>query len=61
MRIHVAKKLTINSSSSFQECKSFDKYPSQLAEVNKDGCIELIGFGYDAVHLSLVQGNVQTD
>jgi len=60
MSVHVAKKLTINSFISSPECKSFDKYPSQF-EVNGYGCIELIGFGYDAVYISLVEGNVQTD
>lgn len=60
MSIYVAKKLSINSFNSFQEC-NFDKYPRQLAEVNGEKCIKLIGFGYDAVCLSLVQGNVQTN
>jgi hypothetical protein len=39
--VSVAKKLTINSFSSSQECSHFDKYLNQLARLNKDGYIEL--------------------
>lgn len=59
MSIHVAKKLAINNFSSSQERSSFDKYPRQLAEVNGDRRIDLICFGYNAVHVSLIQSNVQ--
>ena len=59
MSIHVVKKLTINNFSFLQEYSSFDKYPCQLAEVNRDRRTDVIGFSYNAVHVSLVQSNVQ--
>lgn len=59
MSIHVAKKLTINNFSSSQECSSFNKHPSQLAEVTGDRRIDLICFDYDAVDMSLVKSKVQ--
>lgn len=59
MSLHIGKKLTINNFSSSQEYISFGKYSSQLAEVNGDEHTDIIGFNYDAVHISLVQSNIQ--
>lgn len=59
MSLHIGKKLTINNFSSSQEYISFGKYSSQLAEVNRDRHTNIIGFDYDAVHISLFQSNVQ--
>ncbi|MCC5662011.1 FG-GAP-like repeat-containing protein [Nostoc sp. XA010] len=36
---------------------SFDKYPRQLADVNGDGRADIVGFGEDAVFVSLGQSN----
>jgi hypothetical protein len=30
-----------------------DKHPRTLADVNKDGCADIIGFGYDRVLVAL--------
>ncbi len=57
MSVQIAEKLSINNFSFSQKYRSFDKYPSQLIEVNGDGYIELIGSGDD----SLAQSNVPTD
>ncbi|KYC35307.1 hypothetical protein WA1_09160 [Scytonema hofmannii PCC 7110] len=36
---------------------SFDQYPRQVADVNGDGRADIVGFGYDAVYVSLGQSN----
>ncbi len=36
---------------------SFDLYPRQLADVNGDGRDDIVGFGHDAVYVSLGQSN----
>lgn len=59
MSLHIGKKLTINNFSSSQEYISFGKYSSQLAEMNGDEHTDIIGFNYDAVHISLAQSNIQ--
>lgn len=59
MSLHIGKKLTINNFSSSQEYISFDKYSSELAEVNGDRHTDIIGFDYDAVHISLIQSNIK--
>ena len=59
MNLHIGKKLTINNFISSQEYISSGKYSSHLAEVNGDRHTDIIGFDYDAVHISLVQRNIQ--
>ncbi|MEH2065220.1 MAG: VCBS repeat-containing protein, partial [Nostoc sp.] len=36
---------------------SFDRFPRQVADVNGDGLADIIGFGQDAVFVSLGQSN----
>jgi Ca2+-binding RTX toxin-like protein len=36
---------------------SFDQYPRQLADVNGDGRADIVGFGSDAVYVSLAKGD----
>ncbi len=35
---------------------SFDRYPRQLADINGNGHADIVGFGHDAVYVSLAQG-----
>ena len=36
--------------------RSQDKYPRQVADVNGDGRADIVGFGQDAVFVSLANG-----
>ena len=57
MSLYGAKKLAVNSFSSSQGWSSFDQYPRQLADVNGDARADIVGFGYDAVYVSLGQSD----
>jgi len=49
--VAMADNFTVNKG----EWTSFDQYPRQLADVNGDGRADIVGFGYDAIHISLGQ------
>jgi chitinase len=51
------KKLALNKFSLLQKWTNFGKFPRQIADVNGDGRTDIVGFGRDAVYVSLGKNN----
>ncbi|MCC5603072.1 hypothetical protein, partial [Nostoc favosum] len=55
--MYETKKLAIKKFSFLQKWINFGKYPHQFANVNGDDRTDIVGFGYDAIYVSLGQSN----